>query len=75
MLSETMASARAIPPESDGVCRLSAGAVEIVKWKGNQPVAASEGGGVLKVENGAVTAWDGDKERPTWRIEIPAAGP
>jgi hypothetical protein len=73
-LSDVLPSIPLIEPQADGVVYLNVEAAGIVKWNGRQASIVNGGGGLLKIENGCITRWAGENERPTWRIGINTSG-
>ena len=65
--------APAIAPQADGVVCLNAEAAAIVRWNGKQ-AALVNGASGIRIEAGAFSHWDGENERPLWRVHLPAGG-
>lgn len=73
-LADVLPSIPLIKPQADGVLYLNVEAAGIVKSNGKLAFLVNGGGGFLKLENGCITRWGGDDERPVWRVNVPTSG-
>ena len=71
-----VANAPLLSPQPDGILSLNVDAAAIIQWSGGNPYDGTPqlvngNKGQLKVEDGHITSWNGYKERPYWRIQVP----
>lgn len=71
---ELLRLAPLIAPQPDGVLYLNAEAAARIKWTGKQMHLVNDGGGALRIEDGRITRWSGENERPCWRFRVLEAG-
>lgn len=68
-LADLLAEAPVVAPQPDGVLHLAPAAAAIVQ-SGDRPQRVVNGRGLLRVEDGRITRWNGDRERPFWRVRV-----
>ncbi|MEI6787372.1 MAG: chitobiase/beta-hexosaminidase C-terminal domain-containing protein [bacterium] len=63
-------------PQPDGVVCLNAEAAAILKWQDKHAALVNNGGGQLRLnpKDHAIAVWNGDSERPYWKLDLPQAG-
>lgn len=63
-------------PQSNGVICLNAEAAAILKWQDKHVALVNSGGGQLRLspKDHAITVWNGDSERPYWKLDVTQTG-
>lgn len=71
---DTLASAPLLSPQAEGVFYLPVNSAALVQWTGPQAKLVSRTASTLRWNGPNLVGWNGDYERPTWRVQIPSPG-